>query len=600
MGRDDRFSRNVYVTSDATFTTLLTKYSPSGVQLGQITIGGLLTGALGKMAVDPAMNVIWDLTSSGELLFIDPVTLNGGDAGGIGAWPTDIEHVFDIASGTTRSFVGYVFPNGAQYGDIALLRRGNQLDVFVTGVNGNTSFPFVTRLRFHGTDLNTLSFDSARVILSSLFQPGPVADNDHPRGIAVSPNGTVLTSSHVPTSPGNSLEVLIAFSADFPETHTGLPRVVGGGRSIPSQGMTTDAAGNFYVSTRATGVLECGSGGSGAMLLIPAFNLNQFECGNLNRSGTSEDVAISPAGNIAYMTSSAFNAVVKFVVAPPTAPPAPANNNLNVAKDVQSLPMHNTVDIRSADVEPAEPQSVPCQGFTMPIGHTVWYSYTPATTTDVTIDTEGSTFNTVLAVYTGQSLGALTLVGCNDDGSPFARTSYVQFRAIAGTRYIIQVGGFQDDSGSLTVNVNGTQTPPTATPTATFTPTPTKTPAASPSATATPTSTPSGSLSCDPRPRVNVSVEKVTADRLQVTLSATGDQNALRLLRFGAATNALIDVGSWSGLTGNAEVGLATPVQTTTFVVRRPSTTIATTVSLVAIDDCGDWPTLVGAGTDVR
>jgi hypothetical protein len=91
--------------------------------------------------------------------------------------------------------------------------------------------------------------------------------------------------------------------------------------------------------------------------------------------------------------------------------------------------------------------------------------------------------------------------------------------------------------------------------------------------------------------------------RLLVTVrSSTSPQvpnNQLRQLRFGAATNALIDAGSQTGRTGNFTVSLPANTTQTTFSVRRSTTAVpplSTTVPLIVADDCGDWTTFVGGG----
>ncbi|HON08313.1 MAG TPA: Ig-like domain-containing protein, partial [Verrucomicrobiota bacterium] len=58
----------------------------------------------------------------------------------------------------------------------------------------------------------------------------------------------------------------------------------------------------------------------------------------------------------------------------------------------------------------------------------------------VTIDTIGSSFNTMLGVYTG-TLGSLTTIADNNDIGGGTNTSRVTFTATAGTEYKILVGG---------------------------------------------------------------------------------------------------------------------------------------------------------------
>ena len=83
-------------------------------------------------------------------------------------------------------------------------------------------------------------------------------------------------------------------------------------------------------------------------------------------------------------------------------------------------------------------------------GHSAWWTWTAPASGSVTIDTIGSPFDTLLAVYTGTSVAALTQVAANDDAS--GTQSRVTFTATAGVVYRIAVDGFAGASGSVTVN----------------------------------------------------------------------------------------------------------------------------------------------------
>jgi hypothetical protein len=78
----------------------------------------------------------------------------------------------------------------------------------------------------------------------------------------------------------------------------------------------------------------------------------------------------------------------------------------------------------------------------------VWFSYTPTTTAAVNLDTSGSSFDTTLAVFTGSSVGGLTLVASNLD-APASLQSALSFNTVAGTTYHIQVAGSTGVSGNL-------------------------------------------------------------------------------------------------------------------------------------------------------
>jgi hypothetical protein len=82
------------------------------------------------------------------------------------------------------------------------------------------------------------------------------------------------------------------------------------------------------------------------------------------------------------------------------------------------------------------------------------------------------------------------------------------------------------------------------------------------------------------------------AGRLRVTVSA----NAVREIRFGPTSNALIDMaGHPSGRSGTYSATLPGGTQQATFHVRRSSAG-ATTVPMTVVDACGEWKTFVGGG----
>ncbi|MEW6159247.1 MAG: redoxin domain-containing protein [Verrucomicrobiota bacterium] len=96
--------------------------------------------------------------------------------------------------------------------------------------------------------------------------------------------------------------------------------------------------------------------------------------------------------------------------------------------------------------EPGEPDHDQLRG-----GRSVWWSWTAPFTVRVNISTEGSDFDTILAIYTGSSVDALRPVASNDDYTD--ATSLVSFKAVAGTTYQIAVDGFARDSGNVLLSI---------------------------------------------------------------------------------------------------------------------------------------------------
>src|SRR6266480_4519866 len=103
-----------------------------------------------------------------------------------------------------------------------------------------------------------------------------------------------------------------------------------------------------------------------------------------------------------------------------------------------------------ATKEPGEPNHAGNAG-----GKSLWYCWTATNNTPMTIDTIGSSFDTLLAVYTGTSVSNLTLVASNDDiNAPNNRQSRVTFTPTTGTTYRIAVDGFGGASGMVVLNWN--------------------------------------------------------------------------------------------------------------------------------------------------
>lgn len=109
----------------------------------------------------------------------------------------------------------------------------------------------------------------------------------------------------------------------------------------------------------------------------------------------------------------------------------------------------------AATRESGEPDHLPAGGS---LGeNSVWYSWTAPASGPVNMDTCTSSFDTVLAVYTGGStFPSLTQVASDDDtcSSPNDAGSQLTFNAVEGTTYRIPVSGyFASSEGTFTLQV---------------------------------------------------------------------------------------------------------------------------------------------------
>ena len=81
----------------------------------------------------------------------------------------------------------------------------------------------------------------------------------------------------------------------------------------------------------------------------------------------------------------------------------------------------------------------------------LWFEWTASSNGSVTVDTAGSTYDTLLGVYTGATQASLSLVASNDNSSGV--TSRLSFSAVAGTSYRILVGSKTGGSGLLLMSL---------------------------------------------------------------------------------------------------------------------------------------------------
>jgi hypothetical protein len=133
----------------------------------------------------------------------------------------------------------------------------------------------------------------------------------------------------------------------------------------------------------------------------------------------------------------------------------PSNDDFTAAADLYvdswNPVQESRVDTTHATLEAAEPR--PCGD----MGATVWYTFYAGQDVNLIVDTQASSFDTALAVYTfdyqeggaADHPGALTLVGCNDNST--GTQSRLAFHAKGNAQYWFQVGGAGGATGALTV-----------------------------------------------------------------------------------------------------------------------------------------------------
>jgi hypothetical protein len=133
----------------------------------------------------------------------------------------------------------------------------------------------------------------------------------------------------------------------------------------------------------------------------------------------------------------------------------PPNDSFNNAYAISGAMGSTNGTSTGATKEAGEPSHASNSG-----GKSVWYRWTPAVNGTAVIDTLGSAFNTLLAVYTGASVGSLALIASDNDISGSNPRSRVTFSVTAGTTYRIAVDGFNGDSGAVVLNWSEVTGPP--------------------------------------------------------------------------------------------------------------------------------------------
>lgn len=130
-------------------------------------------------------------------------------------------------------------------------------------------------------------------------------------------------------------------------------------------------------------------------------------------------------------------------------PPPPANDAFASPITISTSPYTNTQNISGATTAGDDP-TFAC--LTHEGTNSVWYKVTPSSSGTLTVDTIGSNFDTVLAVWTGSTPASLTSVACNDDISyPSNVQSRVQASVTAGQVYYIEAAGYSG-GGNLTIH----------------------------------------------------------------------------------------------------------------------------------------------------
>lgn len=198
---------------------------------------------------------------------------------------------------------------------------------------------------------------------------------------------------------------------------------------LPSPAQTA-----WYVfSPSSSGIVRVGLAGSDFTVSVVAYRSSGGGFGGLSLVGCGGGFNTTPLTFAATAGSTYYLQVGQFVPGPGhlelriEAVTPPPNDDFVDAEPLSGTPVSATADLTAATIEPGEP----APGGS-PIVTSAWYAYTPVSGGTVVVQSDPDP-SSVVAVYTGSSLGGLTEVASGGFFPP------VHFAAQAGTTYYVQV-----------------------------------------------------------------------------------------------------------------------------------------------------------------
>ena len=160
------------------------------------------------------------------------------------------------------------------------------------------------------------------------------------------------------------------------------------------------------------------------------------------------EVIVDPWNYIDETDESNNSAKIPIVIEPECTGPPP-NDNRAAATVVTGAIATVGGNSECATIEAGEKAHSHGVSF-MPPGRSIWYQWIAPYTGDVTVDTEGSNYDTALEVQTASPDGSVNgpYLTFNDDVSPGVHFSRIAFPAVVGTPYWFVVDGYNVGAGS--------------------------------------------------------------------------------------------------------------------------------------------------------
>lgn len=223
---------------------------------------------------------------------------------------------------------------------------------------------------------------------------------------------------------------------------------------------TSAAAGDFKLNWRAATVpvitgFTPAAGSVGTQINITGANFTGASAVRFNGTPATVFTAGSDTSAAAIVPAGATSGPISIVTLAGTGTSrvnftvslTPANDNFSSAQSLTGSSGTQSATNRAAVKESGEPVHAGNAG-----GASIWYSWTASQSGRYVFDTSGSDFDTLLAIYTGGGVGALTALASNDDIAPGTTASRVALDAVAGAIYRIAVDGWARAQGTVALN----------------------------------------------------------------------------------------------------------------------------------------------------
>jgi hypothetical protein len=123
--------------------------------------------------------------------------------------------------------------------------------------------------------------------------------------------------------------------------------------------------------------------------------------------------------------------------------------------EASTIPSSSTFSLKASSSVATRESSEPAHAG-QTAAKSLWWKWTAVGNGRLQVSTKGSSFDTVLAVYTGSSLASLTPVASNDNVATSVNYSQVDFTTARGTTYYFAVDGKSGASGEVILNGTGT------------------------------------------------------------------------------------------------------------------------------------------------